>query len=89
MRSKGLLLAAMSMALMGENMKGNKTVNKLKDVVDDNISEEPPLHQGCSRFYFNKDGLCSKGQHTVYFDVLNDSNANEEFEFWLNTQREQ
>lgn len=89
MRSKGLLLAAMSMALMGGNLKSENT-NKLKNVVgNDDKDGEPPLRQGCRRYYFNKNGLCEKGEHTVYFDVLNDTNANEEFEFWLTTQREQ
>ena len=83
MRSKGLLLAAMSMAIMGERLTNDNSgveSNSRKN------EAEPPLADGCKRFYFNKNGECKKGEHLVYFDVAGGISPNEKFKYWLSMQ---
>lgn len=88
MRSKGLLLAAMSMAVMGESLMnndlGSHPNNTNKDSACDEKESDVP--EGYKRLYFNKEGRCSRGQHTVYFDVTDESVAAEKFANWLKKQ---
>ena len=92
MRSKGLFLAAISMAVMGESMLNNNlasspnNTNKKDGVFDE---QEPDIPEGYKRLYFNEQGKCSRGQHTVYFDVTDESTATEKFAYWLQKQHKE
>ncbi len=84
MRSKGLFLAAMSMAVMGDSFINNQYPDQINKPGGLNgPSDEPLVSEGLERFYFNKNGECVKGRHSVYFDETNKKSALEKFEIWL------
>ena len=84
MRSKGLFLAAISMAAMGGSFINNQNTDVSNNPGNiSGSSDEPVVSEGFERYYFNRGGECGRGRHTVYFDAVNRNSAMEKFENWL------
>ena len=47
------------------------------------IPKEKPIPNGCTRFYYNKNGECHKGEHEVFFDALTRNRSYKKFSKWL------
>ncbi len=84
MKSKGLLLAAMAMAMKSESKSENSKIQYISQEINKEKSNETPVPFGFKRFYFNEDGECLRGEHTIYFDAIKRSYAYFKFERWQN-----
>jgi hypothetical protein len=87
MKTKGLLLAAMALSGMSENLTN---ANEIKYVHQntggtDITPKESSIPVGFQRYYFNKYGECQKGEHAVFFDAIKRSYAFVKFERWLSS----
>ena len=80
MKSK-LGMVAMAAVLMDGGFGMNKSPIEIKDI--DVTPKEPPVPNGCKRYYYNKMGSCNKGQHEVYFDAMKHKTAYLKYEKWL------
>lgn len=77
------ILAAMGM--MGGMSGGSPTSHLNRDNVRLN-TKRPPVPRGCKRYFYNEDGICSDGVHTIYFDAMTERKAGEKYERWKQNQ---
>lgn len=77
MKSKLGMLAIMA-AIMGED---NILQKRVKNVSD--LPVITPIPKGCSRYYYNKEGICCKSEALIYFDAMKPSTAHIKYKKWL------
>lgn len=77
-------LLGMAAALMSGSYAKEEGGNPLRPEDIDVKPKETPVPKGCTRYYFNKEGICRKGEHLVYFDAIKERNAIKKWERWLN-----
>jgi len=78
----GLYAAAVAMAGPNTYLPNG---NNLKPSDIDVTPKELPIPKGCKRYYFNKNGECTKSESEIYFDCLKPSKAHEKFKKYLNS----
>jgi hypothetical protein len=86
-KMKSKLATILPLLMMAENMgnMGSNSKNYLRPEDIDTTPKEKPIPKGCKRYFYNKTGLCCKGESEVYFDALKPSKAHDKFQRWLNS----
>ena len=85
MKDKLGILSMMAAMMATSGYVENSNPLTPKDI--DTTPKEPPIPKGCERYYYNKDGICSKSQSLVYFDAMKPRTAREKWERWLNNNK--
>lgn len=81
----GILAAMMGGGMGGFGMdEANARPTKYKRTPRPTVQ---PIPKGCERFYYNDEGLCSKGEEKVYFDAMKPSNAHTKYLKWKEAQK--
>lgn len=86
MKSKIGMLSVIAAIMGGEHGNGYHDVNNLTPKDIDVTPKDTPIPKGCKRYYYNKEGLCTKNDSKIYFDALKPSNAYKKYQKWLEVQ---
>lgn len=74
-----IFLVTAAFAMLNES---NNNTLRPEDI--DVTPKDKPIPKGCKRYYFNENGLCSIGEHKIYFDCLTSKRAYKKYEKWKN-----
>ncbi len=77
------MLAAMAFM---DGLATNSNSLRPKDI--DVTPKNKPIPNGCKRYYFNDNGLCNEGEHTIFFDCLKKETAYKKFSKYLTTKQQ-